>query len=137
MQTIVDYVRTIDAELDRFHQWREERRQFYADGLSYKEINDLKITKQAMCQYFVNPQTNKPIPPTKKRISILWCRHQQIAAHFWERWWMVFDTPPHGNSEVPLYFLRNLWAEFELGKKPNYFNMRSFQGAGHGIPNID
>ena len=36
MQTIVDSVRSIDADLDRFHQWREERRQFYVDGFSYK-----------------------------------------------------------------------------------------------------
>ena len=30
--------------------------------------------------------------------------------------------------------MRKLWAEFELGKKPNYFDMRAFQGVGRGMP---
>ena len=33
-----------------------------------------------------------------------------------------------------MYFLRKLWAEFELGLKPNYFDMKSFQGVHGGMP---
>ena len=47
---------------------------------------------------------------------------------------MVFDSPPHANWEFPLYFLRKLYVEFVLGQKPNYFDFRSFQGVGGGMP---
>ena len=47
---------------------------------------------------------------------------------------MVFDHPPHANHEVPMYFLRKLCAEFELGLKPNFFDMKAFQGVGGGMP---
>ena len=47
---------------------------------------------------------------------------------------MVFDSPPHANWECPLYFLRKLYVEFVLGKKANYFDFRSFQGIGGGMP---
>ena len=47
---------------------------------------------------------------------------------------MVFDHPPHANHEVTMYFLRKLWVEFELGLKHNYFDIRSFQGVGGGMP---
>ena len=47
---------------------------------------------------------------------------------------MVFDHPPHVNHEVPMYFLKKLWAEFELGLKPNYFDIRAFQRVGGGMP---
>ena len=47
---------------------------------------------------------------------------------------MVFDHPPHANHEVLMYFLRKLWAEFEFGLKPNYFDIKAFQGVGGGMP---
>ena len=45
---------------------------------------------------------------------------------------MVFDKPPCNNREVPQYFLRKLWAEFELGLHVNYFDITEFQGVGLG-----
>ena len=33
-----------------------------------------------------------------------------------------------------MYFLRKLWVEFVLGLKPSYFDIRSFQGVGGGMP---
>ena len=45
---------------------------------------------------------------------------------------MVFDKPPCNNAKVPQYFLRKLWAEFELGYHVNYFDITKFQGVGLG-----
>ena len=49
-----------------------------------------------------------------------------------DRWFMVFDKELDNNMEVPLYFLRKLWAEFVLGLHVNYFDIVEFQGAGLG-----
>ena len=49
-------------------------------------------------------------------------------------WYMVFDEDPHGNKDIPFYFLRKLYVEFILGKQVNYFDILEFQGIGHGIP---
>ncbi|XP_059075968.1 uncharacterized protein LOC131875495 isoform X2 [Cryptomeria japonica] len=134
MQGIVQSMQVLDSELDSYRSWREGLRAFYADGLTYKQVIDLKITKIDLKKYFVNPKTGEEIDPKKSWISIRWCRHSGIASHFWERWLMVFDHPPHSNHEVSMYFLKKLWVEFELGKKPNYFDIRSFQGVGRGMP---
>ena len=47
---------------------------------------------------------------------------------------MVFDEDPHGNRDIPFYFLRNLYAQFILGKHVNYFYILEFEGVGHGVP---
>ena len=46
---------------------------------------------------------------------------------------MVFDEYPHGNRDIPFYFLRKLYAEFILGKHVKYFDILEFQGVGHGM----
>ena len=51
-----------------------------------------------------------------------------------DHWYMVFDEDPHGNREIPFYFLRKLYAEFILGKHVNYFDILDFQAVGHGMP---
>ena len=99
---------------------------YYFDGLSYIEVHKIKIVKCHFTRYFVNPKTGEQISNKKDRISIRWCMHPRISAHFWEWWWMVFDHPPHANHEMPMYFLKKLWAKFELGLKPNYFDIRAF-----------
>ena len=47
---------------------------------------------------------------------------------------MVFHADPHGNRDIPFYFLRKLYGEFILGKHVNYFDILEFQGVGHGMP---
>ena len=47
---------------------------------------------------------------------------------------MVFDEDPHGKRDIPLYFLRKLYAEFILGKHVNYFDILEFHGVGRGMP---
>ena len=49
-------------------------------------------------------------------------------------WYMVFNEDPHGNRDIPFYFLRKLYAEFILGKHVNYFDILGNQGVGHGMP---
>jgi hypothetical protein len=51
-----------------------------------------------------------------------------------DRWYMVFDEDPHGNRDIPFYFLRKMYAEFILQKHVNYFDILDFQGVGHGMP---
>ena len=51
-----------------------------------------------------------------------------------DRWYMVFDEDPHGNKDMPLYFLRKLYAEFILWKHVNYFDILEFHGIGWGMP---
>ena len=46
---------------------------------------------------------------------------------------MVFDQDPHGNRDIPFYFLRKLYAECILGKNVKYFDILEFQGVGHGM----
>ena len=46
-----------------------------------------------------------------------------------DRWFMVFDKTPNNNMEVPLYFLRKLWAESVLGLHVNYFDINEFHRA--------
>ena len=48
--------------------------------------------------------------------------------------YMVFNEYPHGNRDIPLYFLRILYGEFIFAKQVNYFDILVFQGVGHGIP---
>ena len=47
---------------------------------------------------------------------------------------MVFDEEPHGNRDIPFYFLRKLYAEFILEKHVNYFDILGFKGVSHGMP---
>lgn len=45
---------------------------------------------------------------------------------------MMFDKPPHSNSDVPLYFWKKIYVECVLGKHINYFDMRHDQGISYG-----
>ena len=71
---------------------------------------------------------------SRAHISIDWCVEPNIKANWMDRWYMVFDEYPHGNRDIPFYFLRNLYAEFILGKHVNYFDLLGNQGVGHGMP---
>ena len=57
-----------------------------------------------------------------------------VKANWMDRWYMVFDEDPHGNRDIPFYFLRKLYAEFILGKHVNYSDILKFHGVGHGMP---
>ena len=91
-------------------RWRDEMHAMFDDGLDYDEIAALNITKEDLASLFVNPKMGIPVDPKKSKLSIKWCTNDAIRENFWDRWWMVFDIPPHGNLDIPFYFLRKLYA---------------------------
>ena len=127
---------TIDMIVGTIHdaQWalyditsfRDSRRKFYANGMSYKDVKILKITKDMLFSLFRDP-SNGTIPPVSKpHISVDLCIEPSIKENWMDRWYMVFDEDPYGNKDIPLYFLRKLYAEFILGKHVNYFDILEF-----------
>ena len=109
-------------------------RQYYSDGLSYKDIKNLKITKEKLISLFWNPSTVLLSPTSRAHISINWCMEPNVKANWMDCWYMVFDEDPHGKKDIPFYFPRKLYEKFILGKHVNYFYILEFQGVGHGIP---
>ena len=114
--------------------YRERKRQEYADGISYNEVKWLRITKEQIFSLFRDPRTGEIPDVRKAHISIEWCMYQPFIDNWMDRWYMVFDHSPHNNREMPLYFLRKMYAEFVLGKHVNYFDILEFHGVGLGIP---
>ena len=114
--------------------YRESKRQYYSNGLSYKDIKNLKITKNQLFSLFRDPSTGLVPPTIRAYISIDWCVEPNIKANWMDRCYMVFDEDPHGNRDIPFYFLRKLYAEFVLGKHVNYFHLLGNQCVGHGMP---
>lgn len=106
----------------------------YADGLLYKDIKDLEISKAEIASLFVNPRIVQPVNPKKIKLSIKWCTNDGIVKNFWDCWWMVFDKPANNNLDIPFYFIKKLYAEFVLYKHVNYFDIQPFQGVGLGMP---
>ena len=68
------------------------------------------------------PVEKDTVKHTTKRFLIHWCIHDDIKNNFWDRWWMIFNTLPCNNHEVPMYFLKKLYYEFFLREIPNYFD---------------
>ncbi|XP_059073863.1 uncharacterized protein LOC131874482 [Cryptomeria japonica] len=134
LTSIIKRMETMTEEHNVALLWRDSMREQYADGLSYKEIKDLKISKAAIAALFVNPRTDQPVDPPKIKLSIKWCTNDGIVKKIWDRWWMVFDKPPNNNLDVPFYFIKKVCAEFVLGKHVNYFDIQPFQGVGLGMP---
>ena len=60
------------------------------------------------------------------------CTFQPFIGHQMDRQLMMFEKNPCNNKEVPLYFLRKLWAEFVLSQPINYFDIHEFEGVGRG-----
>lgn len=114
--------------------YRERKWQEYADGISYNEVKRLRITKEQIFSLFRDPRMGEISDVRKAHIPIEWCTYQPFIDNWMDRWYMVFDHSPHNNREMPLYFLRKMYAEFVLGKHVNYFDILEFQGVGLGMP---
>ena len=126
IDTIFGTIRDAQGALYDITSFRDSRRQFYANGMSYKDLQILKITKDMLFSLFRDP-SNGTIPPVSKpHISIDWCIEPRIKENLMDRWYMIFDEDPHGNKDLPLYFLRKSYAEFILGKHVNYFDILEF-----------
>ena len=114
--------------------YRERKRQEYIDGLDYNAIKKLKITKEHIFSLFRDPHTREIPNANRPHISIEWCTFQPFVDNWMDKWYMVFDMPPHNNREIPLYFLWKMYVEFMLGKHVIYFDILSFQGIDGGMP---
>ena len=108
--SIVDTIIISNDALYSIASYRERKRQQYANGLSYNEVKKLKITKQDIYSLFRLPGTDDISEISMPHISIEWCTFPPIRDNWMDRWYMVFDIPPHNNREVPMYFLRKLYA---------------------------
>ena len=134
IDTIVGTIHDAKGALYDIKYFTDSRRQFFANGISYKDVKNLKITKDMLFSLFGDPSNGMTPPVSKPHISICWCIEPRIKENWMDRWYMVFDEDPHGNRDIPLYFQRKLYAEFILGKQVNYFDILEFQGIGRGMP---
>ena len=89
-------------------------------------MNKLKITKDQIYALFREPSFDLVPPTNRAHISIDWCVEPRIKENWMDRWYMVFNENLHGNNHILLYFLRNLYVEFILGKHVNYFDILEF-----------
>ena len=124
--TIVGTIHDSQGALYDITSYRDPRKQFYANGISYKDVKNLKITKEMLFSLFRGPSNGRTPPVSKPYISIDWCIEPRIKENWMDRWYMVFDKDPYDNKDIPLYFLRNLYSEFILGKHVNYFDILEF-----------
>ena len=102
--------------------------------MDYDEDVALNISKDDLVALFTNPKTGLQVDRKTSNLSIKWCTNDATRENFWDRWWMVFNIPPHSNLEVPFYFLKKLYAKFVLGLKVNYWSMKPNMGVGGGAP---
>jgi hypothetical protein len=123
LDAIVDTISQSTNVLYDIASYRERKRQQYADGLDYNAVKKLKISKEVIFALFRDPRTGEIPNASKPHISIEWCTFQPFVDNWMDRWYMVFDMPPHNNREIPLYFLRKMYAEFVLHKHVNYFDI--------------
>ena len=132
LDTMISLIQETQSQLTNITDYRTRMREFYSTRLSKEGVKDLNISKQELLLKFLNPRDNTMPPVTKRRICMDWCIYQPWRDHWMDHWFMVFDKAPNNNMEVPLYFLRKLWAEFVLGLHVNYFDITEFQGASFG-----
>ena len=134
LNAIVETISLSRNILYHITSYRERKGQEYVDGLDHNVIKKLKITKENIFSLFGDPHTGE-IPNTNRpHISIEWCTFQPFVDNWMDKWYMVFDMPPHNNREIPLYFLQNMYAELVLGKQVNYFDILQFQGISGDAP---
>ena len=114
LDTITDTITEAQGDLYNITLYRESM-QYYFDGLTHKDIKALKITKDQLFSLFQDPSTGLVPPTSGAHISIDWCVEPNIKANWMDRWYMIFDEDPHGNRDIPFYFLRKLYAEYILG----------------------
>ena len=126
LDTITNTIFNAQRAMYNISSYRESRRKYYSDGLSYKDIKDLKITKDQLFSLFRDPSIGSVPPTGRAHIFIDRCMELNIKSYWMDRWYMVFDEDPHGNRDIPFYFLRKLYAKFILRKHINYFDILVF-----------
>jgi hypothetical protein len=132
LETIVSSIPSSQGKLTTISKHMARMFKLYNSRLDRNQVRDLNISKQNLMSLFIDPRTRVKPHVKKKCICMDWCIHPQFFDNSMDSWFMVFDKPPCNNMEVPLYFLRKLWAEFILGHHVNYFDIGDFQGVGQG-----
>ena len=70
LDTIIDKIAEAQGDLYNISSYRESMRQYYFDGLSYKDIKNLNITKDQLFSLFRDPSTGLVPPTSGAHISI-------------------------------------------------------------------
>ena len=70
LDTITNTIATAQGALYNISSYRESRRQYYSDGLSYIDIKNLKITKDQLFSLLRDPSTGLVPPTSQAHISI-------------------------------------------------------------------
>ena len=109
LNTIKNTITNAQGAQYNISSYRESMRQYYSNGLRYKYIKKLKITKDQLFSLFWDPSTRLVPPTSQVHISIYWCMEPNVKALWMDSWYMEFDEDPHGNIDIPFYFLRKLF----------------------------
>jgi hypothetical protein len=126
LETMISSIQETQSQLTNITDYITRMREFYSNGLNKEGVKDLNISKQELLSKFRNLRDNTVPLVTKRRICMDWCIYQPWRDNWMDRWFMVFDKATNKNMEVPLYFLRKLWAEFVLCLHVKYFDITEF-----------
>ena len=86
LDTITNTISNVQGALYNISSYRESMRKYYFDGLSYKDINKLKITKDQLFSLFRDPRTGLVPPTSQAHISIDWCMEPNVKANWMDQW---------------------------------------------------
>ena len=70
IDTIVGTIHDAQGTLYDITSFRDSRREFYANEMSYKDVKNLKITKDMLFSLFRDPSNGMTLPVSKPHISI-------------------------------------------------------------------
>ena len=82
LDTITNTIIEAQGALYNISSYRESMRQYYSYGLSYKDIKNLKITKDQLFSLFRDPNTGLVPPTSRAHISIDWCMEPNVKANW-------------------------------------------------------
>ena len=86
IDTIIGTIRDAQGALYEITSYRESRKQFYANGICYKDVKILKITKDMLFFLFRDPSNGMTPPVSKPHISNDWCIEPRIKENWMDRW---------------------------------------------------
>ena len=74
IDTIIGTICDAQGALYDFTSYRESRREFYANVLSYRQVKKLKIAKDMLFSLFRDLSTDTIPPISQQYMSIDWCK---------------------------------------------------------------
>jgi hypothetical protein len=110
LDNIISPIGSAQGKLTNIHDYSTRMFEYYRIVIDKTQVRELNITKQELMSLFIESRTGLQPPFTKRNICMDWCIHQKFKDNWMDRCFMMFDKNPWNNREVPLYFLRKLWA---------------------------